>query len=342
MQEVTKDEPVPVILRLFAALFYGGASFLITVVNKVTLTSYKFPSFRFLAFGQMLMGIIVLYIVKKLSIIQFPDFTKGTIKKVWPLPLIFLINLVTGLGGTKKLNLPMFTVLRRFSILFTMIAEYLVLRVRADLFVQSTVFLMIFGALIAVSDDLAFDVSGYCYILMNDVATAANGVYTKKKLDSKELGKYGLLFYNSLFMTLPMFCLVYFLGDIEKALEFDGWSNPYFIISFTMSCFMGFVVSYSIILCTMYNSALTTTIVGVLKNLLVTYLGMILGGDYIFSWVNFTGLNISVLGSIFYTVVTFRRVSKQQANEDKAKTQTIRNVYGATQYRRKTLGINIC
>jgi hypothetical protein len=87
---------------LLAALFYALASFLITLTNKVVLTSYKcvqcgfndsfwanfhynyfsFPSFQALAFGQTLVTLCSLYIAKKLKLFDFPNFSLASLKKV--------------------------------------------------------------------------------------------------------------------------------------------------------------------------------------------------------------------------------------------------------------------
>lgn len=304
----SKNDLMP---RIGAALFYGVSSFMIMVVNKHVLTIHKFPSFQVLGLGQMLATLLVLSLGKWLKIITFPNLSKDVLRKIWPLPLFYIGNMLFGLGGTKELSLPMMTVLRRFSILMTMIGEFYLLKVNPDIKVQLSVYLMIFGAIVAACNDLAFSPMGYTFVLLNDFCTAANGVVTKKKLEARDLGKYGLMFYNSLFMFLPTIILAFYSGDLKKVSEFQGWSSFSFVSEFLLSCIFGFVLMYSTVLCTQYNSALTTTIVGCLKNILITYLGMLIGGDYVFTWLNFVGLNISVIGSIIYTKVTFSSKKSQ-------------------------------
>jgi len=292
-------------VRILTALFYGLSSFLIMVVNKRVLTVYSFPSFQVLGLGQILATIIILRLGKLFNVISFPNLTKDTFRKIWPLPVTYLGNMLFGLGGTQQLSLPMLTVLRRFSILMTMAGEYFVLRSRPSLAVQCSVYLMIFGTIVAASNDLAFNLVGYIYVLLNDFFTASNGVLVKKKLDSKDLGKYGLMYYNSLFTILPALLFSYQTGDLHATWEFDGWSDAVFCVQFFLACVFGFVLMTATVLCTSCNSALTTTIIGCLKNIFITYLGMFIGGDYKYSLINFVGLNISVIGSLIYTKVTF-------------------------------------
>ncbi|XP_065803227.1 nucleotide sugar transporter SLC35D2 isoform X5 [Muntiacus reevesi] len=245
------------VAKLLSALFYGTCSFLLVLVNKALLTTYGFPSPIVLGVGQMAVTIMILYMSKLNKIIHFPDFDKKIPTKLFPLPLLYVGNHISGLSSTSKL-----------------------------------------------SSDLAFNLEGYIFVFLNDIFTAANGVYTKQKMDPKELGKYGVLFYNACFMIIPTLIISVSTGDLQQATEFNQWKNVLFIIQFLLSCFLGFLLMYSTVLCSYYNSALTTAVVGAIKNVSVAYIGMLVGGDYIFSVLNFVGLNICMAGGLRYSFLT--------------------------------------
>ncbi|KAI2553259.1 SLC35D2 isoform 1 [Pan troglodytes] len=204
------------VARLLSALFYGTCSFLIVLVNKALLTTYGFPSPIFLGIGQMAATIMILYVSKLNKIIHFPDFDKKIPVKLFPLPLLYVGNHISGLSSTSKLSLPMFTVLRKFTIPLTLLLETIILGKQYSLNIILSVFAIILGAFIAA----------------------------------------------------------------------------------------GFLLMYSTVLCSYYNSALTTAVVGAIKNVSVAYIGILIGGDYIFSLLNFVGLNICMAGGLRYSFLT--------------------------------------
>ncbi|KAM9083531.1 nucleotide sugar transporter SLC35D2 isoform 2-T5 [Megaptera novaeangliae] len=230
------------VAKLLSALFYGTCSFLLVLVNKALLTTYRFPSPIVLGIGQMAVTIMILYVSKLNKVIHFPDFDKKIPIKLFPLPLLYVGNHISGLSSTSKLSLPMFTVLRKFTIPLTLLLETIILGKQYSLNIIVSVFAIILGAFIAAGSDLAFNLEGYIFVFLNDIFTAANGVYTKQKMDPKELGKYGVLFYNACFMIIPALIISVSTGDLRQASEFNQWKNVLFITQFLLSCFLGYTL----------------------------------------------------------------------------------------------------
>ena len=158
----------------------------------------------------------------------------------------------------------------------------------------------------------------------------------------KELGKNGLLFYNSLFsLAMLMPYVVFFTDDFANASTF--LSSPTgsaidFRIAFFLACTLGIVLNYAAFLAIEKTSATTQSVSGCMKNAVVAYLGILgVGGDYIFSWPNFLSVNLSIVASLWYTDLKIKEKKKAAAEAAAAKenaqadleSQTIRELNNA-------------
>lgn len=251
-------------LKLSSAILYGTCSFLITVINKIVLTSYAFPSSNILGVGQMIAIIVILKTASTFGVVTIRRVSMRN-KKVLTLAIIYICNLMSGLAGTKHLPLPMLIALRRFSIAMTAIGEFYLLHVRQTSAIIMTIVAMIGGSFIAAASDLSFNALGYTLVMISNFFTAANVVFIKKTIDAKEINKHEILFYNALYTIVPLIIISSLTNKLETLQNFPHWHDYGFIISFLGSCVMGYLLMFSTILCTHYNSALTTTIVGTLK-----------------------------------------------------------------------------
>ena len=172
--------------KLVAALSYAASSVLIMVVNKMVLTAWKFPSAKCLALGQFCFASLTILVLSSgpVGMLKVRGCDRRIARQIGPFALLIPANVVSGLMGTRALNLAMFSALRRMSIIMTMILEWAVLRTKPSPGTAAAVFLMIIGAVVAASDDLAFDAHGYMVVFLNNACTAALGVQTKWSLKS--------------------------------------------------------------------------------------------------------------------------------------------------------------
>jgi solute carrier family 35 len=115
--------------RVGSSTFYCVGSFIITLTNKAVLTSYGFPSSEVLGLAQLITTVVCLLAAHLSGGIRIPMLTMDVFVQVWPLPGLFLGNLLFGLGAMRFLSLPIFISLRRFTIAMTMVAEVFILGV---------------------------------------------------------------------------------------------------------------------------------------------------------------------------------------------------------------------
>ena len=108
-----------------AALSYSVFSITITLFNKTLLTTYGFDSTLTLTFLQGCVTVSCLEYMKWKGWINYPKFNLKTAIVVLPLSLSFMSYVVVSLMALGRVNVPMFTALRRLGILFTVVQEYL-------------------------------------------------------------------------------------------------------------------------------------------------------------------------------------------------------------------------
>jgi solute carrier family 35 protein len=108
------------------------------------------------------------------------------------------------------------------------------------------------------------------------------------------------------FNTLPILLLTAFAnGEIEKVGSYPMTEHPYFIIAFLLTVSVGMLLNYSLFLCTGLTSALTTSVVGGLKAMVQTVLGLVTFGGVSNNLPTYLGISLNLAGGLGYIAVKY-------------------------------------
>ena len=274
-----------------SVLLYMVSSFMIVIFNKIILTQYHFPSVPFLMLCQSIVS----------SVFFWTKLKQKANRELVLVCLLNVANIFFGLNAAGTLNIAMFTALRRISIMMTLIAQWWFLSQKSSKPVIITVGVMVFGSFVAASDDLTFDLLGYTFAMVNNILTAAAQIASKYAFD-KGWEKETILFYSSLTSVV--------LSGI-KCYDFDlntfhDWDQTGFQIAFVFSIALGIMLNFGASWVIEKNDALTLAVSGSTKSAVMGLLVCfgLFDPTYVFTWVNFIGLQISTIGSFVYVYYT--------------------------------------
>ncbi|KAK7351380.1 hypothetical protein VNO77_10786 [Canavalia gladiata] len=298
---------------IYAAISYMSCAVLLVMFNKAALSSYLFPSANVITLLQMVCSCCFLYVLRSWRIISFTvgesviivDNSKKfvplkTLKHTFPLAGAYLFYMLVTMESVRGVNVPMYTTLRRTTVVFTMLVEYMLVGQRYTHSIIFSVGLIVFGAFVAGARDFSFDAYGYALVFLSNIATAIYLATIARIGKTSGLNSFGLMWCNGIICGPLLLLWTLVRGDLKMTINFPYLLSPGFIVVLLFSCIIAFFLNYSIFLNTTLNSALTQTICGNLKDLFTIGFGWIIFGGLPFDFWNVIGQLLGFAGSGLY------------------------------------------
>ncbi|CAA0837994.1 Nucleotide/sugar transporter family protein [Striga hermonthica] len=299
----------------FAAIFYMACAVLLMMFNKAALSSYSFPCANVITLCQMICSCCFLYMLRSLKLISFTTTNESTLltetsKSVYvpirtffttsPVSFTYLLYMLASMESVRNVNVPMYTTLRRTTIILTMMLEYVLVRQRYTRCILGSVVLIMLGAFVAGSRDFSFDSYGYIVVLMSNITTSVYLMTIARIGKSSGLNSFGLMWCNGILCGIVLSVWTFVSGDFDTTMKFPYLRSPGFMAVLLLSCILAFLLNYSVFLNTTLNSALTQTVCGNLKDVFTVLLGWTIFGGLPFDLLNVVGQLIGFLGSAMY------------------------------------------
>ncbi|KAF7107291.1 hypothetical protein CFC21_107937 [Triticum aestivum] len=297
-------------LSLSSAFSYGVASMAMVFVNKAVIMQYV-HSMTLLTLQQLATALFI-HFGQVLGMSKRKDLSIATAKKLLPVSIFYNANVAFALASLKGVNIPMYIAIKRLTPLAVLVSGFLRGKGKPSTQVSLSVVCTALGVLVAALGDFSFDLYGYSMALISVFFQTMYLILVEKSGADDGLSSMELMFYNSILSIPFLFFIIVATGEFPHSLSVlsEKTASASFSVILLISLVMGIVLNYTMFWCTIVNSALTTTIVGVLKGVGSTTLGFVVLGGVKVHALNVTGLVINTFGGVWYSYAKYTQKKK--------------------------------
>lgn len=297
-------------VHIVSGAAYCVASASMVLLNKAALSSFDFNSTTSLLFFQCLVCVILVKLAelaglvtiepwnwkiikaslpacamceRALHLFELLNINTITLQAWFPVNLIFVGMIWTSFFALKNLGVPMATVLKNLTNLFVIGGDYFFYQKTYGGAVWLTLGLMGASAVCGAATDLAFNIPGYLWQLVNCFFTAAYSLYLRGVMErlvamtvnKTRLDEFSMVFYNNL-LSLPLLTvLIWWGGEFETLPTEPALSDPGFLAAAVASSLLAFCISFASLWFLSSTTATTYSLVGSLNKIPVAIIGLI-------------------------------------------------------------------
>eukprot|EP01062_Namystynia_karyoxenos_P035915 TRINITY_DN26199_c0_g1_i1.p1 TRINITY_DN26199_c0_g1~~TRINITY_DN26199_c0_g1_i1.p1 ORF type:complete len:364 (+),score=78.67 TRINITY_DN26199_c0_g1_i1:94-1092(+) len=304
-----------------AVLLYGSMAVSMGFINKAALN--RFPHSNVLLLAQMILTVAGVLLCRAAGLVRLRKVTAASARSAAPVALFYNANVAFALAALQGMNIPMYQTLKRTTPCIVLGASAVLRARRPPWQVAAAVGTITAGTVIAGLGDFDFDLKAYGYAMSSCLLQATYLLLTERSGDDG-MSSTELLLFNSALSTPFLLLISLATGELRAAIPLlaaGGVDSAGLGVMVVLAAAMGGLLNYSLFLCTMLNSALTTTVVGVMKAVVSTALGFVLLGGVRITPLNFAGICVNTFGGCWYSYAKWAAKREREQGSDVEQSQ---------------------
>jgi solute carrier family 35 protein len=295
-----------------AAVLYGAVSLAMNFANKMLFAETAFDSVLLLLLLQFASTVAALYALRAAGACSFQNLTPRLARDLLPPSLLYCLNVGAGLASLNAVSIPVYSVLKRLTPVATLIVARAVTGKSESARVHWAILAILVGTVCTGLGDLRFDASAYAYGIASVLTQSLYLTYIE--LSGLSLDVNTILLATSVDGSLLL--LAYgLMTDLPQAAQRliaadgDVWRGVAGLL------LLGGALQYSMFLCTSHNSALLTTVVGVIKAVASSFIGFFVFGGQPLTPLLVAGITINTGGAIAYMLAKAQEKTSRQSKQ---------------------------
>lgn len=288
-----------------ACALYSFCSVSMVLTNKSLASSYETNFNILLVVFQAAIAVGLCQLCKSFALIDYPSFNSSTAKQWAPVNVFFCLMLFTGMASLQHNSVPMVTVFKNISNIFTAFGDYLFFGSSVDNLTKLSFGVMLAGAMAASVGDSYITFLGFFWMVANCLSTSAYILYMKHATRTVKLSKFGMVYYNNVLATLLLLPVTILNGDLATFLQRSDLYTFDYAMKNSWAGFVGFFLNFASLTCISVTGPTTYAIVGSMNKIPTAFIGF-LAFDTPIDPQTWAFMSVSLVGGFIYSYAKIR------------------------------------